>query len=493
MNSLRTSKRRVTLAIGLLCIGMAVGPAAAARKEDPFAVPRAQIVATVKTIGVMPLAIADVVPNASAVAARYESEVVRRLTIGGFLVVPPGAMREIRDRYQQSSGGLYNPMDGKPIAEKIAQYEQGTGKAYDDAHPVDAFLSISIDVRGAETSNNVAVWDGIRQLITGKSFMASLLTGGEVKGTMPALSLVVVLRDHSGHVLYKKAGGLQLLHYVYAGYFRTTQRDVDPKYILSDPVRDERAIEIALGPLAGGGSPEAVDKAENAPVASAPASADAPAVTREALVAQYPHLLLVPLQMADIPQRAAVQQRLATALQSKLTALGFTVVRADQYDTLWKAERERVGGFFDPMTGRINAEKVRQSRVAVLASLSQGQSVQGVVYPSVAIRLAQFAQGEAQWDGVKERAFVAKSAFGGFFNVAKTLIGKLDATSLHIRIAGNDDATLFEDYGGMQLIEKVDHGSSTAIPVAELFTDETKDSIAVDMALQGLTLPPKNH
>jgi hypothetical protein len=490
MSSLQQYKRRSLLAVGLLCIGMAQC-AMAATQEDPFKMPRAQLVVAVKSIGVMPLAVADAVPNARAVAARYEDAVVRRLTSGGFQVVPPATMQEIRDRYQQSSGGLYNPMDGKPIAARIAQYEQDTRQAYAASHPVDALLSISIDVHGAETSTNLAKWDGIKENITGKGGMASFFTGGGVNGTMPALSFVAVLRDHTGQVLYTKSGGLQLLHYVYVGYFGTSQRDVDPQDILSDPGRDQRAIEIALGPLAGSESPEAVGKVEIAPVASAAHPADVPTVSREALVAQYPRLLLVPLQMADIPQRAAVQQRLASALESKLTALGFSIVRADQYDAVWKAERERVGGFYDPMTGKLNAAKARDSRVAMLASLGQGQPAQGIVYPSVTVRVAQFAQGDAHWDGVRERAFIAKSALGGIFNVARTLIGQLDAASLHIRIASNDDATLFDDYGGLQLIEKIDHGALSAVPAADLFADPARDTVAVDIALQGLSGPPK--
>lgn len=477
---------------GLLFIGMA-NWAVAAAKADPFNVPRAQIVATVKTIGVMPLAVAELVPNAPGVAARYEGEVVRRLMAAGYQVVPPSAMREIRERFQQSSGGLYNPMDGQPLADKIAQYQQQTRSTYEESHPVDATLSISIAVHGAQTSYNEAEWDGVKESVTGKSGVAAFFTGGEISGTMPALSFVAVLRDPAGRVLYGKAGGLQLLHYVYAGYFGTTQRDVDPQYILSDPVRDGRAIEIALGPLVGGAGPEAAAILEQAPLAAAAVPAAAPALGREALAAQCPQLLLVPLQMADISQRAPVQQRLAAVLESRLASLGFTVVRADQYEALWKAERERVGGFFDSMTGKLNAEKLRDARAAVLAGLEQGRLVQCIVYPSLAIRVAQYAQGEARWDGVKERAFIAKSTLGGIFNVAKTLVGQLDAASLHIRIAGKGDATLYDEYGGMQLLERMDHGSPSAVPVAEMFTDVAKDALAADIALQGLSAPRKGQ
>lgn len=487
---LRRSRPACAVAIGVICAALA-GAATAGKKDDPFSVPRAQIVSTVKAIGVLPLNVASVVPNAPAVAARYEPEVVRRLTAAGFQVVPPGAMRDIRDRFLQASGPLYNSMDGKPYADKIAQYEQSTGTAYDEAHPVDALLRISIDVRRADTYADVADWDGVRENITGKHGLATLFAGGSMEGTMPVLSFVVTMRDHAGQLLYHKAGGLQLLHYISSGVFTMRHRDVDPQHILTDPARDARAMQIALGPLTGDDRAAAVASAAQAPVAPIAERADAATLSREAMVAQFPRLLLVPLQMADMPQRAAVQQRLTEALQARLGAMGFTVLKADQYDSLWNAERERVGGFYDPQTGKPDAEKLEHSRAAVAASIMQGQSIQGIVYPSVAVRAAQYAQGDASWDGVKERAFIAKTALGGIFNVAKTSFGKLDAASLHVRIVGADGATLLDDYGGIQLLEKLDHGSLAATPEAELFADAGKDATAIDIALQALNPPPK--
>jgi hypothetical protein len=470
----------------LVCLA---GAAQAAKHDDSFGIPREQILASVKTIGVMPLEVTEAVPNAAAAIPRYEAAVVSRLEAAGFAVVKPAVMLQIQDGLLKASGGLYNPLDGRPIEAKVKHYTEESRHLYMEAHPVDAVLYMRIAVRGAETDYDRARWDGVSEGTTGKSGLAAFLTGGSLSGTTPALSFIATLQDRGDRVLYRKAGGLQLLRYAYVGFFGATQRDVDHRYILTDPQRDERAIAIALDSLVGTVSPIASAHVERAPAAQ---SEELHALgSRAALVARYPRLLLVPLQMADLPQRAAVQARVAQTLKAKLTALGFSVVEAPQYDALWKAEREHVGGFYDPLTGKLDRSKAVASRKAVFASAAGGQEVQAILYPAVVLSVAAFSQGTAQWDGVKERAFVAKSALGKLFNPAKTLVGQIDALSLKLRLADPDEATLLEDSGGLQLIERVANGARTPVPKEELFAEPAREVAAIDLALQSLADAPK--
>jgi hypothetical protein len=478
------SMRRAFIALGAT-LALA-GIVRAANKEDPFQVPRPTIVATVKTIGIMPLDLNEAVPNAAAVAARYESAIANRLEAAGFSVVRADVMREIRDGLLRESGGVYNPIDGKALEDKLKHLISEARDRYMVVHPVDGILYPRIAVRRAETDYDQARWDGVSEAASGKSFLTSLFTtGGTLSGTTPALSLIVTLTDRGDRTLYRKAGGLQLLRYAYVGWFGATQRDVDPRYILTDPQRDERALALALDPLAGSVSPAANASVERLPGVQSDAARAAHGTSAD-LVAHYPHVLVVPLQMADLPQTALVRTRVTQALIAKLAALGFKATEAADYEAQWRSERERAGGFFDPLTGRLDRDKVQRARNAVFSRLAEGQDVQAIVYPATVLTLAPFAQGNAQWDGVKERAFVARSSFGKLFNPAKTLVGQLDALSLKLRVADAQDETLLEDSGGLQLLERIQDGARAAVSKEELFTDPGRESSALDIALQSL-------
>jgi hypothetical protein len=215
--------------------------------------------------------------------------------------------------------------------------------------------------------------------------------------------------------------------------------------------------------------------------------------SRGSLVKQFPRLLLTPVHMGTLPQQAAVRERLGKALERRLTALGFSVLPAGEYEAAWKAERERVGGFYDAMTGNLDTEKLKASRQAVFAQVAEGKIVQAIAYPAVTVHAASFAQGEAQWDGVKERAFTAKNAMGMVFNMSRTLVGQLEALSLEIRITDEHDTTLLIGSGGLQLLEKIERGRRTAVPQAELLSDEAKDQVAIDLALGDLAPAEKGE
>ncbi len=487
--------RSVLLVVtGLGLAGLPVDAAWAGKGNDPFTMPRAQLVATVRTIGVMPLELPDAVPDAGAAASRYEADVVHRLEQAGFTVVPPAALRAVRERLLAASGPLYDPIEGTPDKEKIKAFAMQLRAGYAAEHAVDAVLEIAVVERAADNNYHQAEWDGVREDSTGKGGLANFLAGGGyVSGTIPALSFVATLRDRADQVLYRNYGGIQVLRHVFVGGFRTTQSSVDPHELLADPRRDARAIALALDPLAGTSSPEATAKLERMPEPPAQGTAVPGPPTLAALVRQYPRLLLVPTAVPDMPQRSAVVERLDVGLQRKLAALGFQVERAPDYSPAWHAERERVGGFHDPLSGKPDIAKLEAARRAVFSQVAAGRDVQAIVYPVLVVHAAAYAQGEAQWDGARENVFAAKSALGSVFNMSRNLVGQLQALSLELRIAGADDDTVYEGAGGLRLLEKFQRGGAYALPVSEWMGDAGRDQPAIDLALQGLAPPAQGR
>jgi hypothetical protein len=472
------------------CSGLA---AAADTLEPGFKKPRAEVTAAVKTIGLLPVDVSEHVPNAEAVAARYESRVAAQLEQAGFEVVKPAAMREIRERLKKTLGGLYDPMTGEELPGKVKAFQEYARSEYLASNKVDATLWVGIIVRRAKVSGASADWDGVSETATGHSgvggFLTDAFSGNSFSGILPALSVGIVLTDTHGERLYERAGGLQLLEYLRREGADYAQPHVDPRSLVSDPARDARALAIALDPLTHGSSQASKVSIEVAAIAP-PSRDNALSVPREELLTRYRTLAIAPLAIGELPQRTEVEQRYHELLVDKLQKLGFTVVGDNDYAGLWSTEKAAAKGFYDPFTGRIDRDKLRAARTRVFAQLHEKYPIDAVVLSAVVERAAPFSHTHAHWDGVAEPVEAPQHGFAALMDQTSKLLGTMRAASLEVRIATADDTTLFEDRGGIQLTERLIHGRSAALPERELFSDADKNSRAVEVALRQLAPPP---
>ncbi len=485
-------------------LGFFAAEAYAGHEQGPdasFKIPRAELISTIKTVGMMPITVAAEVPDVDGVSARYEAELVERFTAAGFSVVPPSGMREIRERIQTTLGGIYDPVTGHPIKERVEALSERSHDEYLASHKVDALLQPAIVLRSAEFDAGKARWDGVTDSSSGRSgmahFMTSLMMGGaDVYGQVPALSFVVDLTDPGGKLLYTGAGGLQVLGYARAGAqgLLATVRlsDVDAKFIMTDPARDARALSLALDPLLHGSAPAAV-KIASMPVSSPGAAGGALTVSREELIARFPRLALAPLGLMQIAQRDQVRLRYREALAQKLRELGFEVSGGDDYGRLWDAECAAAGGYFDPFSGRLNEAKLKASRLQVFKSMQAHEAATAVVLPTVVFRAARYRSGTAEWDGATESLTPGKSRFGALFDRSMNYGGELQALSLVVRIIDPAGELVFEGSGGIQLTERFPGGGQRPLAESELFSDPGKDTRAIDIAVADLAPPAATH
>jgi len=79
-------------------------------------------------------------------------------------------------------------------------------------------------------------------------------------------------------------------------------------------------------------------------------------------------------------------------------------VGGDDPEVLWAAECTAVGGFYDPVTGRLDLTKLGVSRARLLTALHDRYEVAAVAFPSIVARTAPFTELHAKWDGVKRAA-----------------------------------------------------------------------------------------
>ena len=258
-----------------------------------------------------------------------------------------------------------------------------------------------IIIRPARVTNVSASWDDVSDSPTGRSgfggFLANTLLESNFQGTVPALSVGVVLSDTRGESLYSRAGGLQVLEYVHRyGHTGYGFRRVNAQSIMTDPARDARALALALGPLTHGDA-----QAPKAAIAAAPIAATEPAaadnalrVPRPELLARYRTVAIGPLIVGDLPQRAEVEQHYHELLAARLAQLGFNVAGGTEYADLWATEVAAVNGFYDTFTGRMQPAKLQASRKHVFSILHDKYAIDAVVLPQLAVRPVTYQRGE---------------------------------------------------------------------------------------------------
>jgi hypothetical protein len=459
-------------------------------KVEAPAVDRAAIHAAIKTVGMMPIRVPGYLPDADGLARRYEAEVQARIEAAGFEVVSPDVMREIHARLARSMGGLYDPMTGEPIEEKIEAHARFARTEYLAANKVDGFLKAAVVQRTARSVGTTASWDGIEERVTGQSAFKSVMTLAASTfgdGTVSALSFVLVLEDRDGKALYSGIGGLQLMAYIRMG--RVPKHvDVDPEFLLKDPARDARAFAVVLDPLTGQNTGGKAD-IELAPAAMVADSESALRVNRERLFTEHRRMALVALDIGEIGQAEAVKARYSELLKARLTSGGFEVVGGEDFPAIWDELTRAAGGFYDPSSGRLDRARHDAARREALRQLHERHGVTAVVFPSVLQRVATLESGVAKWDGAEEIVSGNKSKLGAMFGAAGQVLGRLEAASLQLRIVDLQDATLYEDFGGIQALSRFEQGRFVDLPVTQLFSDAARDAKAVDLAMGELTQP----
>ncbi len=470
---------------------MATSPALA---DASFEIPRAEILASVKTIGVMPIEGDRVVPNEDEFGARLEQGIIERLQSAGFTVVPPSAMRAVRARGQATLGGLYDPLTGTAIRDRLEALEEFSRSEYRALHPVDAVLFVKVIRRPANLDFGAAEWDGVRERVSSEPGITTVLQyalgGTKTVAKASALSLAVKLVNLNGQTLYTGYGGLLLLEYptLSGALVEYDLSSVDPRFSVGDPAIISRALRVAVDPLAAGALPSKPLVFAVPPPAKLPGTQ---ILALRDLLREHRRLALAPLETPQLPldQSDQLKVRYTRLLRAKLTELGFDVAGGTDFEELWAAERAAAGGFFDPLTGRPDAAKLSAARARVLATLRERYSVSALARASIVLRTAPFHQGYAKWDGAVQSVTGGGSLLfnASIFNSNIRYTGDLDAFSLEVRIIDDTNQVLFEGRGGIELAQHLEHGDVVPAPEAALFANPAYDSAAIAVAVRTLS------
>jgi hypothetical protein len=212
---------------------------------NPFKSSREEIIAKVKTIGMMPVQIVIDVEAPEAKKKEFENEIIRRLEAKDYKVIPPDEYKAIYEPLKESMGAMYDPHTGKLLEEKKKALQEHARREYLSRYDVDAILRSGVIVVKASWHGNHASWDGTKEASTGKKGIWADLTASGWKGTIPALSVAVVLQNRNRENYFVNYGGIQLYRLFRGGDFI----DVPKHQLLADSSKNINAVAIALNPL----------------------------------------------------------------------------------------------------------------------------------------------------------------------------------------------------------------------------------------------------
>lgn len=488
----------------LLAALLACATAAAATLQPPETV-RARL----KTVAVMPARVPTDVPNRAQAEMRIEQALEARLVSAGITVIPASEMRAVQDKVRAALGGYYDPRTGDVDEPRAKAFNEHVDSEFRRLHPADAWLYSRVESRRVPAQGAWASWDGVQESTIGAaSFGSQVFRSPAVAGSLQALSLHVGVLTPTGEVLYHRYGALQLLEYYEessgASAFGLPEHigyvPVSPDAILTDPAREQRAIALALDPLLLDEAQQDAAKDANKaawkqikPAAKGERAAPPADVDRSAFLAKYRRVAVAAIDLPEeLPNRAIVRERYAAALEAGLAKAGFEVVPPAAYAAVWEPIQAASGGFYDPMTGELLAEKRMAALREAFARLGSDAPVDLVFVPAIAVREARIESGKAKWDG--ETVDLAKG--GALFDKSRAFGGTVPAASLELRAVDTSIQEVFLGYGGIELLVRFKTGGLMSaggfedIPMADWFTDPTHDAQAVDRALGSLAATP---
>ena len=231
----------------LILMTFILGGCATTKPHEPFKVDREEVAEEVKSIGLMPCVIPRDIEGREEKRKEFEGYLFEKLKAAGFHVIPSSKYQEIRDPMKAAMGGLYDAQTGELLKEKNKALQQHAKREYLNQYDVDALLSCAVIVVKASWNHNNASWHGVTEASTGKKGFWAALAAPNAYGTIPALSLAVLLEDEKGDDYYMDYGGIQLLKWVRGRKFES----VPAHQLLTDSERNRRAVDIALASLLG--------------------------------------------------------------------------------------------------------------------------------------------------------------------------------------------------------------------------------------------------
>ncbi len=209
-------------------------------------------------------------------------------------------------------------------------------------------------------------------------------------------------------------------------------------------------------------------------------------IERSEIVGRVKTVAMLPVAFpGKLDRQPEIAERYESLIVAKLAPMNFTIVPSSQYSAIWDPMVEKVGGFFDPVTGEIDSEEYQAVRDLAMREMVDRHGVDAFLLPSIEVVKAYWSYNLATWHGTTEAATGEEGFAADFFAPAAS--GNVSALSLAVVIANTKDEIYYVNYGGIQLLFHVGGGGNfVRVPEQELFVDPARDEQAVAISLAPL-------
>jgi len=219
-------------------------------------------------------------------------------------------------------------------------------------------------------------------------------------------------------------------------------------------------------------------------------------------------VVLTSVQSNGLAVPAEVAARYRSLVHERLEKLSWEVTESDALYAALGVAMRRAGGFYDPMTGKFDAERMRTAMRSALGSIGLNPAPDAVLVMAIGKTLANQKAGNAAWDGAEQSALTLGPAlhhaklFGGTED-GTAGEGTIAASSLELLLRDADGVVLYDGRGGIELVQQLSIKVQNSYPrtdyvqqfaeraPSELFKDPARDERAVEVALRPLLMSPE--
>jgi hypothetical protein len=170
----------------------------------------------------------------ATVPALFDSLLTAELGRRSHAVVPSAESGRIWKQLVDSVQGFYDPITGDTVRAEFEAVRNGTMRHLATAFGATLRLRPSLEVAVVDWDGGKTEWDGTSERVSHAG-----------KGTVPALSLVIVVEDSTGGVIATGRGGLRVLAVFRDGRFQPRA----PHELFADEERNLKAVRAALSPF----------------------------------------------------------------------------------------------------------------------------------------------------------------------------------------------------------------------------------------------------
>jgi hypothetical protein len=160
-------------------------------------------------------------------------------------------------------------------------------------------------------------------------------------------------------------------------------------------------------------------------------------------------VIVTPIDMIrSRPKGTAMSEirKLEEKIQDYLRSNGYEIEKNDALIKNWQNEADKVNGFFDPTTGRIDGSKISMCLLKAIGQTREKQSFDGVLFVQLIERPAKLMGDRVYWDGCSRKLLDEN----GDVITDVTWRGEIKALSLKVQLFDKNHNLVFQNIGAIE-------------------------------------------